>query len=241
MEYRVERLASACGVSVDTIRFYQSTGLLQAPAKEGRTAIYSSEHLERIRMIRALQKKGLTLNAIRRVVRGSKADQDLVAAVAQAASEELMTREELAQRSGVPESLLHAIEVQGLLMGRTVEGEQRFSASELELVKQGMRLLEAGVPLDELLKLAKKQSQAAYTIAFEAVRLFDEFIREPIKATSQNEQEETARLTSAFSELLPAVTDLVASHFRRVLLEVAEKRIEGIEELKKAAGWRAKR
>jgi hypothetical protein len=35
-------------------------------------------------------------------------------------------------------------------------------------------------------------------------------------------------MVQAFGELLPAVTELVSHHFRRVLLEVAEQRVEGI-------------
>ena len=40
MRYRVEQLASACDVSVDTVRYYQSRGLLPPPEKEGRVAWY---------------------------------------------------------------------------------------------------------------------------------------------------------------------------------------------------------
>ena len=36
MRYRVEQLAAACDVSVDTVRYYQSRGLLPAPEREGR-------------------------------------------------------------------------------------------------------------------------------------------------------------------------------------------------------------
>ncbi|HLW16141.1 MAG TPA: MerR family transcriptional regulator, partial [Actinomycetota bacterium] len=45
--YRVEQLAAACDVSVDTIRYYQSKGLLPPPKREGRVAIYDREHLQR--------------------------------------------------------------------------------------------------------------------------------------------------------------------------------------------------
>src|SRR6266567_2582899 len=36
MEYRIEQLARAAGVAVDTIRFYQGKGLLEAPRRDGR-------------------------------------------------------------------------------------------------------------------------------------------------------------------------------------------------------------
>ena len=53
MRYRVEQLAAACDVSVDTVRYYQSRGLLQAPEREGRLAWYGPEHAERIASIKA--------------------------------------------------------------------------------------------------------------------------------------------------------------------------------------------
>ena len=86
MRYRVEQLAAACDVSVDTVRYYQSRGLLPQPEREGRVAVYGDVHAARIRRIRELQKKGLTLDAIGRVVYGElgDADADLAAAVAEA-------------------------------------------------------------------------------------------------------------------------------------------------------------
>jgi DNA-binding transcriptional MerR regulator len=86
MRYRVEQLAAACDVSVDTVRYYQSRGLLPQPDREGRVAWYGDVHAQRIDRIRDLQRKGLTLAAIGRVLRGElgDADTDLAAAVAEA-------------------------------------------------------------------------------------------------------------------------------------------------------------
>ena len=49
MEYRIEQLARTAGVAVDTIRFYQGKGLLDAPRREGRVTWYGDSHLERLR------------------------------------------------------------------------------------------------------------------------------------------------------------------------------------------------
>ncbi|MBA3691630.1 MAG: MerR family transcriptional regulator, partial [Actinobacteria bacterium] len=89
MRYRVEQLAGVCDVSVDTVRYYQSLGLLPAPEREGRVAWYGTVHADRIREIRRLQSKGLNLAAIKRVVTGElgPADADLAAAVAAARGE----------------------------------------------------------------------------------------------------------------------------------------------------------
>lgn len=76
MEYRVEELARAALVSVDTIRFYQAKRLLAPPRRIGRVAIYGDHHLERLREIRRLQERGFTLGVIGRIVRGELAGAD---------------------------------------------------------------------------------------------------------------------------------------------------------------------
>ena len=55
MEYRVEALAAAAGVSVDTIRFYQGRGILPPPRRAGRVVLYDDGHLERLREVKDLQ------------------------------------------------------------------------------------------------------------------------------------------------------------------------------------------
>src|SRR5687768_3364607 len=164
MEYRVEQLAAACDVSVDTVRYYQSKGLLPPPERSGRVAHYGPEHLDRIREIRALQRRGLTLALIKRMVEGSldRGDQGLAAAVARAHSddedEEFLSLEEVAERSGVPTALLRAVERAGLSIGRKIDGEERYTLTDVEMVRRGLRLLDSGFPLDELLGLAVRFS-----------------------------------------------------------------------------------
>jgi DNA-binding transcriptional MerR regulator len=233
VQYRVEQLAAACDVSVDTVRYYQSKGLLPAPERAGRVALYGPVHLERIREIRALQRRGLTLALIQRIIEGSldPGDQSLAAAVASAHTdddEQFLTLEQVAERSGVPTALLRAVERAGLSIGRQIDGEERYTATDVEMVRRALRLLDAGFPLDELLGLAVRFSGAAKEVAEQAVDLFDEHIRKPIKASGLDDQEAATKLVAAFRELLPAVTSLIAHHFRRVLLAVAEEHIERV-------------
>ena len=68
MQYGVEELARAAGVSVDTVRYYQAKKLLPPPARAGRRAVYATRHLERLRRIRRLQRDGLPLGVIRRML-----------------------------------------------------------------------------------------------------------------------------------------------------------------------------
>ncbi|MGZ8619900.1 MAG: helix-turn-helix domain-containing protein [Actinomycetota bacterium] len=233
MRYRVEQLAAACDVSVDTVRYYQSRGLLPQPEREGRVAWYGDEHEARIREIRTLQAKGLTLAAIRRVVTGElgSADADLAAAVAAARGEsgdetELLDLDAFAARSGVPSSLIQAVEREGIRLGRQVDGETRYTTGDIELVRTALRLLEFGLPLPDLLGLARDADTAMRGLAERAVELFDEHVRKPIRDTAGDDDVAASQMVEAFGELLPAVTQLISYHFRRVLLETAEEHIE---------------
>jgi DNA-binding transcriptional MerR regulator len=232
VRYRVEQLAAACDVSVDTVRYYQSRGLVPPPEREGRVAWYDERHAERIREVRALRAKGLTLTAIGRVLGDGleRPDADLAAAVAAAGGEtdpdELLSLEEFAGRSGVPASLIQAVEREGIKLGRTVEGEERYTASDIGMVRGALRLLEFGLPLGELLSLARDTNDAMVRLADRAVELFDEHVRKPIIDTSGSAEAAASQLVDAFDTLLPAVTNLVANHFRRVLLAEAKERFE---------------
>src|SRR5271166_2677326 len=70
MEMRVEQLSVRSGLSVDTIRYYQSKGLLDPPRRAGRVAWYDDGHVDRLDRIRTLQQRGFTLATIARLVTG---------------------------------------------------------------------------------------------------------------------------------------------------------------------------
>ncbi|HVM35951.1 MAG TPA: MerR family transcriptional regulator [Actinomycetota bacterium] len=232
MKYRVDDLAARAAVSVDTVRYYQAKGLLPPPERDGRISWYSDDHLRRLERIRALKSTGFTLASIARLLSGEHpADEALVSAVVSSdeglSGTSEMSLEELSQRTGVSPALLEAIEREGLLAPRDVGGAKRYSTDDADAVQAGLALLEAGLPLGELLALARTHDAAMRDVAAEAVDLFARFVRDPIRAQTASESEAAERLVAAFRTMLPAVTSLVARHFRRVLLDVARERIEG--------------
>src|SRR5258708_10873035 len=162
MEYRIEQLARSAGVAVDTIRFYQGKGLLEAPRREGRVTWYGDSHLDRLRRIKELQQQGFTLTVIQRFLTGElePSDEALVAAVTRSAAPQTLTLAELAQRSGVAEPLLMSLQQAGLLV--PVEGGQEplYPAHDLDAIAAGMKLIAAGVPIGELLELGKDYAAA---------------------------------------------------------------------------------
>ncbi|WP_460605345.1 MerR family transcriptional regulator [Jatrophihabitans fulvus] len=64
----VDELAARTGLTVRTVRFYASEGLLPAPERRGRIAYYDARHRMRLDLIRTLQEHGYTLAAIERVL-----------------------------------------------------------------------------------------------------------------------------------------------------------------------------
>jgi len=233
---RVEELALAAEVSVDTIRYYQKQHLLQSPGRDGRLAYYDDDHLERIARIKELQRRGFTLAVIRRFLAGEldPADEPLAAAVTGAgdaaggAPEELFGIAELAERVGVPQLMLDSLLREGLLIPRVIAGEPRFTPADVSMLAGGMRLLEAGLPLPELFALARHHHAVTRDVAVEAVELFDTWVRKPLRASELPEEEKAERLVEAFRTLMPAVAGLVAHHFQRILLQVAQEHLEAV-------------
>jgi len=64
----ISELAERAGVSVRTIRFYISEGLLPAPQAHGRYSVYDEEYLTRIELIKLLKNAYLPLKEIKRMV-----------------------------------------------------------------------------------------------------------------------------------------------------------------------------
>ncbi len=208
MEMRVEQLSVRSGLSVDTIRYYQSKGLLDPPRREGRVAWYHQDHLDRLDRIRTLQQRGFTLATIVRLVSGDldAADEALLGELsglghvvdasgagdagllegrsadgpdAAGDRERLFTLEELASETGVPLALLKAIEAEGLLIPRRFGGHRRYTSEDVAAARAGLLLLDWGIPLSSLLDLARRHHEATQAVAREAVTLFSTYIRHP--------------------------------------------------------------
>jgi len=228
VEYRIEELARAAGVAVDTIRFYQGKGLLAPPRRQGRVTWYSDEHRERLARIRDLQQRGFTLTVIRRFLEGEleSSDEALVAAITHPAAPETLTLEELAVRSGVAAPLLRSLEQAGLLVPVSDGADARYPAADLEAIGAGLKLLAAGVPLAELMDLGREHAESVERTSRRAVDLFDRHVRERIQAEGRDRAAAERELLELFNQLLEASGTLVRHHFERTLLRAAREHVE---------------
>lgn len=57
----IEELAAMTGISIRTIRYYITSGLLSGPEGRGRAASYTEEHLLRLRLIRRLSEQRFSI------------------------------------------------------------------------------------------------------------------------------------------------------------------------------------
>jgi len=67
-ELTIDELAARTGMTVRTVRYYASEGLLPPPIRRGRIAYYGQPHRLRLDLVRTLQDHGYTLAAIERVL-----------------------------------------------------------------------------------------------------------------------------------------------------------------------------
>lgn len=67
-QYRIEDLAHHSGATVRTIRAYQDRGLLPKPERRGRSNMYGSVHLTRLRLIADLLERGYSLASIKELL-----------------------------------------------------------------------------------------------------------------------------------------------------------------------------
>ncbi len=231
MQYRVEELAGATGVTVDTIRFYQGKGLIPPPDRRGRNAIYGADHLARIQQIRSLLSEGFSLAQIGRVpapgatppptYSASTSSDALLHALAEEGSgQRVFTRGELAAQAGVPEDVITAAEAAGLLEPTQRDGVAHYSTVDLEMLQNGLSILGAGLPLNAFLPLAAEHDANIRAVAERGIDLFDDHVR---KQAGDGDDPEV--VANAFRELLPRLTRLVALHFQRTVVHRAMDRL----------------
>ena len=227
MNYSVEQLAAAAGVRVDTVRYYQAQGLLPPPKRAGRRALYADSHLKLLKRIRELQRDGLPLAVIKRMVADGKGTVKrrataLERAIAEQRGEQELTRSDLASASGVSEELIAAVENAGLVEPLKVGGKPRYGTADVEMARAALSVLREGFPLTELLGLAITHASNTREVAERAADLFDRYARRH----KSGEEKPDDDVVESFRRLMPAITALVAHHFQRTLIAVALSRLE---------------
>ena len=226
MAYSLTEVVQQSGIPVDTIRYYQTIRLLPGPGRDGRNAVYGEVHLDRLRLIRSMASRGLSLKVIAMLLeKGERAESDraLLTAIEEETDAPGYDSATAARQLGIPHALLASVERAGLAEAQEQpDGSKRYSNGDLRVARGALKILGYGFPLTRLLALAVKHDRAVRKTVDGAIDLFDQYVR---KRTRGGEADPDA-VVSAFKEILPVVTGLVAHHFQRVLVNRALKRLK---------------
>ncbi|MET7619338.1 MerR family transcriptional regulator [Streptomyces sp. NPDC005408] len=222
----VDELAARAGVTVRTIRFYSTRGLLPPPAiGPRRVGHYGPEHLSRLALIEELQHQGMTLAAIERYLEQLPADlsahdlaihRALVASWAPDSAEEA-TRAELERRAGraLADEDIDRLAAMGVLEGADAHGTYRLDPGLLRL---GVQLLDVPIAHETILAARTVLLEHTRSAAHELTRLFRDEVWNPYRER-ESDPEHVAAMKSLSAHMQPMVVQALVTAFQRSLRE----------------------
>jgi DNA-binding transcriptional MerR regulator len=231
-ELTIDELARMTGATTRNIRAYQSRGLLSPPVIRARTGYYGSEHVQRLRIIQALQNEGFRLDAIRRLLEqpGSAAEQivEFGRALLRSFGEtapEYATTEELASRFGgrVERSVLRKAERLGLIRSL---GDERWEIRNPTLVSAGEQLVAMGVPISHAMAVAQKIDHHTRAIAKSYVRMFMDDVMVGENGAGHEAPEDWGRVNEALLRLRPLALEAIHAAFEQAMSELVEEQMK---------------
>ncbi|MEU8520898.1 MerR family transcriptional regulator [Streptomyces sp. NBC_01216] len=224
--FTVDELAARAGVTVRTVRFYGTRGLLPPPViGPRRVGHYGSEHLSRLALIEELQHQGMTLAAIERYLGQLPPDlsaQDLaihralVASWAPESAEET-TRRELERRAGraLTDEDVDRLAAMGVLDRGPDPEVFRLDGTLLRL---GVELLDVPIPHETILASRTVLLEHARAAAQELSRLFREEVWNPYRER-EADADHVAAMRSLSAHMQPMVVQSLVTAFQRSLRE----------------------
>ncbi|MCZ4498714.1 MAG: hypothetical protein JWQ74_1267 [Marmoricola sp.] len=231
--YRIDDLAQTSNVTVRNIRAYQERGLLHAPRREGRVAIFDDSHLSRLKIISSMLERGYTSGHITEMLTAWEAGSDLADVLG-------LEKALVPPRLEDPPATMTIAEVRALAVDK--DALQRYLDVGLVEVKGGKALVKRpellrafaemrgfGMPAEALVKLHSEVSMAVDDIASalvnEAVRqVGDRFLTAPHPAAAEPSSAEVGELVATLTRF----RELAMSTVIGTLSESMERTIEDL-------------
>jgi DNA-binding transcriptional MerR regulator len=202
---RISELSEATGVPIPTLHFYTREGLLAPSMKTAKNmAYYSPDCIDDIRLIKDLQsQKYLPLSMIKWLLDAKHEGQNIdhlieMRSLAEAVFRPVvqgykdMSLAELADATGLPESILQQLENAGLLMPSGNGPDKRYDDLDLRIAQIAGEVTKLGLPLAEL---------AVYGDYIEAIRKEINTLHSKMHALGLTGTVPVARMMSSLNEL----------------------------------------
>jgi DNA-binding transcriptional MerR regulator len=222
----IDELAHEFQLPVSTLRMYQHRGLLPPPERRGRIAYYGDEHVDRLRMLIALQERGFSLAAIKELLdswhEGRTLDDVIGIGVEGSVwhREEplVLTLAELAERfppDALTPDLMRRAAEQGMI--RLLE-DGRIELPVPRNLDIGTRLMEMGVPATEVIDEYEVLRRACDELA---TRFTDLYRRRLWPGDTGPEA--MTEVQASLAELGPLAEAIVQATLRNALQDAAER------------------
>jgi DNA-binding transcriptional MerR regulator len=222
----VDELAARAGVTVRTVRFYSTRGLLPPPAiGPRRVGRYGPHHLSRLALIEELQSQGMTLAAIERYLQRLPEDaspHELAIHRAMVASwmpdsVDEASREQLERRLGreLTDEDLKRLEAMSVL---EATDDPAVFYVDPGLLHLGTRLLDVPVSQETILAAREVMLEHTRSAARELSRLFKDEIWAPYRER-EADPDQVERMRSLSAHMQPMVVQALVTAFQRSMKE----------------------
>jgi adenylate cyclase len=216
-ELTLAQVAARAGVSTATVNRWVKKGLV--PGYEGS---WTPAAVAYVRVVARLRARG---HALEQIKQASDRGQLAVGPIENllSGSEERYTLREASRASGLKEALIERI-LTTMGLGPDV---QALTDEDLEMLKYVAAMLDAGIPLEAFLQLARVYGQALAQIADAEVRLFHIYVHEPLMREGIPGLEIAEQMEGLVGDVLPFIAPLMAYVHGRFLATFVEQDVIG--------------
>lgn len=229
-EYRIDDLAREAGRSVRNVRVYQDRGLLPPPRKEGRAGWYNESHLARLNLIGRMLDRGYTFATISELltaaqyglqVRDVLETDDPGGRWKKYRRAAKLTMAELRRMFG--DQTTDENIALGTRLGVLAKAGQEFSVANPRLMEAAQVLVDAGIPLADILEQTEAVRRDLGDVAGRFVELVSARYLAPEGGTLDLDEAKVSEVASLVNQVRPLAHDAVHALFAEAMEEQISK------------------